>query len=176
MPNGTGNKVDLSRCQRSRLVRNTDSAVVKRVVAFAVLSLVSQLVAAQQAVTLRFVDYKTGKPIPNIRVTGILWNGTSLKSATKDQGVVSKVSTRTTKDGLVTIPLPASIPEHLTVSSLDAVDQLSIDLVVSQVLATGVTVQTDADHLVDWKSMPVEAPGEAVIITKKQTARDRNPE
>jgi len=36
---------------------------VKRVVAFAVLSLVSQLVAAQQAVTLRFVDYKTGKPI-----------------------------------------------------------------------------------------------------------------
>jgi len=138
--------------------------------------LLTQPLTAQQTLTLRFVDYQTGKPIANIRVTGVMWNGTSLKSATKQQGVVSKVSTRTTKDGLVTIALPASTPEHLNVSSIDTVDQLSTDLMVSQILTTGVTVQADADHTVDWKLMPAEGPGEAVIITKKQTARDRNPD
>jgi len=142
---------------------------------FLLASALSHTAVGQQIITLRFVDYQTGKPISNIRVTGFLWNGASMKSAARHQGVMSKVSTRTTADGTITIPIPSSTPEHLTISSIDTIDQLSTDLLVSQVLTTGLAVQADADNTVDWKLMPAVSPGEVVIITRKLTARDRTP-
>jgi hypothetical protein len=125
---------------------------------------------AQQKISLRFIDYESGKAISNIDILSIWWNGSSLVTAPQNQTVVSKVSAKTKGDGMITIPVPASIPEHLDISSLDTINPVSVDLPVLEILKTGVVVPYSKNGP---NPRPSPTPEEVLVITRKLTARER---
>jgi len=135
--------------------------------------------AAQQTITLRFVDYQTGKPLTKVRVTAAFWNGTVPWTGvvTRDiQKVVAKLSAKTGSDGTISLPLPTPIPEHLEIiSSFDTIDSLDTNLNVKQVLEEGTMTVVNADHFLGDTMLPKGGPGEVLVVTRKLTARDRVP-
>jgi hypothetical protein len=64
---------------------------------------------AQGKITVRFVDFQSGKPIADISALVTLRNGTSIEAAMKDKGVVSKSNAKTAKDGSLAINVPAPV-------------------------------------------------------------------
>jgi hypothetical protein len=95
---------------------------------------------AQEKVTVRFVDFQSGKPIANISALVTLWNGASIEAAMKHKGVVSKTNAKTAKDGTLAINVPAPAPEHLTIASLETVNPVDAELMISSVLNAGAIV------------------------------------
>lgn len=129
---------------------------------------------------MRFIDYHTGEAIKKARVTAVWWNGTIPWNGVVTPGVqkiVAKVSTKTGSDGTIKLPVPMPAPQYLEVSSpFDTVDSLDTQLLVSQVLESGVCVIADADHSPDSNLLPNgEAPGEVLVVTRQLTVRDRQP-
>lgn len=130
----------------------------------------SSLGRAQQSVTVHFLDFRSGKPVASIEVGSILWNGTSLVAAIRDKRVVLQTNTRTTKEGVMTVPVPFPTPEHLTISSLDTVNPVQAELSVAEILKAGAIVpyRRGTSDL-----RPQVKPGEVVILTQKLTAANR---
>ncbi len=125
---------------------------------------------AQEKVTVRFVDFQSGKPIANISALVTLWNGTSIEAAMKDKGVVAKSNAKTAKDGTFAIKVPAPVPEHLTIASLDTANPVDAELMISSVL--------NARAIVPYRKgssglKPSVTAGEVVILTRKITVQDR---
>jgi hypothetical protein len=124
---------------------------------------------AQNAITLRFVDYRSGKPIPGVQVLATVWNGESLANFSSKAEV--RITTR--RDGTIRVPLPVTPPDHLNLASFDTFDTLSVDLPMDRILKSGATVVVDAHHSLDPQLKPVDEPGQVVIVTRKLTAGDR---
>jgi hypothetical protein len=95
---------------------------------------------AQGKITVRFVDFQSGKPIADISALVTLRNGTSIEAAMKDKGVVSKSNAKTAKDGSLAINVPAPVPEHLTIASLETVNPVDAELMISSVVNAGAIV------------------------------------
>jgi hypothetical protein len=133
--------------------------------------------AAQQAITLRFVDYRDGNPIRGIRVLSIFWDGTIPSDGLVTPGVqkvASKIPAKTDSKGLIKLQVPISGAQHLEISSpFDTLGGVHTQLPVKEVLANGMTVIADADHSGDSKSRAPASSGEVVIVTRKLTASDR---
>ncbi len=119
--------------------------------------------SAQQVITLRFIDYESGKPISHVSVGGYFWNGTP----GKNQVTVSKVSAKSSKDGVIKLSVPMPTPDHLNVVSFDTAEPLSADLSVGQVLTGGITLTVHKDGGKTSKTLPPENPGQILVMTRK---------
>ena len=145
---------------------NQSLQALARLIVFVVaLSLSST--AQQQQITLRFVDYQSGKPIGSLGVLSVLRNGKSSDKPAVSNAAL-KISGKTTKEGFITIPLPAALPVNLEITCLDTVTPLSANVSVADILKNGVAIE-DAESTVRLTA----APGEVLILTRKLTARDR---
>lgn len=124
---------------------------------------------AQDVITLRFVDYRSGKPISGLHVLCTVWEGTSFDAPTW----AGKTSTTTTSDGVTRVPLPTPLPQNLRIQAFDTVDPVSVNLALSQVLSSGVTVVANHEHNLDPERRVANAPRQVVIVTRKLGANDR---
>jgi len=130
---------------------------------------------AQQQVTLRFLDVRSGKPIDNLQVFLTFWNdGVHLRGKivpTRDD-VVRETQATTDKDGVVAADVPQPIPGHLDAFSFDLAYPFNHDFSPVAVIASGVIAQPRHQKL-DSKIQASAKPGEIVILNKRLTAVDR---
>jgi hypothetical protein len=153
---------------------------------------------AQRVITVRFVDFKSGKPIKNFYLSVEAWNGTRGPSVTKDTTVVKvayekardgtatvlmperrseattaifESSTKADKEGRVIIHLPEVLPEHIEVFSGDLA-ALVTDFSPAEVLEFGAVVPFPKDKT-NSNVKVLRKPGEIVILNKRVTHWDR---
>lgn len=168
--------------------------------ALSCLALVASLPAAQaqQTITVRFVDFKSGKPINNFYLSVEAWGGDRTRSATKDTTIVregykkagngtvtvrlparrSKAatvvfesSTKADKEGRVIIHFPEILPEHIEVFSGDLAVHFT-DFSPDEVLEFGAVVPFPKDKT-NSKVKVLRKPGEIVVLNKRITDWDR---
>jgi hypothetical protein len=122
----------------------------------------------QQAITVRFLDFKSGKPIKNLSVIVTLWNE---KSAGNVSGVrnISETRSKTDDHGSLTVKVPDPMPEHISVFTPDLVQAVT-QLSPGDVLKAGVIVPYSRER--NKSDMTAQA-GEMVILNHKLTAADR---
>jgi hypothetical protein len=123
----------------------------------------------QGPITVRFVDYRSGKPISRVGVLATVWNGESLATFSWK----AEMRAKTNKGGVIRVPLPRTLPEHLDLSSFDTLDPLSVDLPIEKILQSGITVVINAHHSLDPQSRPADTAGQVVVVTRKRNANDR---
>ncbi len=154
----------------------------------------------QQQITIRFVDYRSGKPIRNFYLSFEAWNGkrngaiitkdTSIVREKYSKGhdgkvtvrlppreseektVIFEASTRVDRDGKLTIYFPATLPEYIRVSTVGDLWSSSPDFDPFEVIKTGKVVPFQHGHI---NALPQfsPTPGEILIASKKFTAWDR---
>jgi len=83
------------------------------------------------------------------------------------------MTAKSNQEGIIRVPLPMTVPEHLNLSSFDTFDPLAVDLPIDKILKSGLTAVVNADHNLDTQSQPPDVPGQVVIVTRKLTAKDR---
>lgn len=153
---------------------------VRRVVHVVLLLLAVTALAAppqpQPAITILFVDFKTGKPIKDLSVVVTLWNGTDLGVAHAEKTVVSEMNMKTDKSGTVTVRLTVPLPDHLNIFAGDLAAAVSPRFSPREVLDVGGFWQP-APQLDGKAAMsPMSGsrtPGQIVILNKKLTAWDK---
>jgi hypothetical protein len=122
----------------------------------------------QRAITIRFLDFKSGKPVKNLSVIVTLWNG---KSTMDVSGMtnISETRARTDDHGSLVVRVPDPTPEHISVFTPDlaqAVTQVS----PRDVLKAGAVIPYRRGRN---KSDVTAAAGEIVILNHKLTVADR---
>jgi hypothetical protein len=70
---------------------------------------------AQQDVTMRFLDFKSGKPITNLKVTITAFNGRSGRSSVSEKAVVFRIFRKTDAYGRIIINLTDVLPKHIEI-------------------------------------------------------------
>jgi hypothetical protein len=141
------------------------SLSLSAVLLFAPLALRGQ---TQQAITVRFLDFKSGKPIKNLSVIVTLWNG---KSTMDVSGMtnISETRARTDDHGSLMVKVPDPTPEHISVFTPDLVQAVT-QLSPSDVLKAGGVVPYRRGRN---KSDVTAQAAEIVILNHKLTAADR---
>jgi hypothetical protein len=122
-----------------------------------------------QIITIRFLDFKSGKPIKKLNVIVTLWNGESTREEVSGMKNISETRVRTDDHGSLLVKVPGPVPEHISVFTPDlaqAVTQLS----PSDVLKAGGVVPFRPGRN---KSDVTAQAGEVVILNHKLTAADR---
>ena len=174
-------------------------AVATSTLAYLLLVASSQLVQGQQAITVRFVDFKSGNPIKNFYLLVEAWSGKRTATVTKDTTIVREgyekahdgtvtvrlterrseaatvvfeASTKADKEGKVIIHLPATTPEHIEVSSSGDLAESVADFSPAEVLEFGAVVPFGKDKA-NSKLKVLAKPGEVVVLNKRVTAWDR---
>ena len=190
-----------ARCELSALrhVRlSLRRAVATSTLAYLLLVASSQPVQGQQVITVRFVDFKSGKPIKNFYLLVDAWSGERARTVTehtptlregcekardgtatvrlperRSEGatVVFESSTKADKEGRVIIHLSEILPEHMEVFSGDLA-QLTTDFSPAEVLEFGAVVPFPKDKT-NSKVKVLSKPGEIVVLRKRITAWDR---
>ena len=155
---------------------------------------------SQQRITIRFVDYRSGKPIKNFYVSFDAWSGkrsgaiitknTSIirekyskerdgkvsvclpPRESEEKTVIFEASTKVDRDGRLTIYFPEVLPEHISVSTISDLWSSPPAFDPSEVIKTGEVVPFKPDHI-DARPQFSRTPGEIVIVSKKRTAWDR---
>lgn len=123
----------------------------------------------QQLITLRFLDFKSGKPIKKLNVIVTLWNGESTREGVSSIPIISETRARTDDHGSLVVRVPDPTPEHISVFTPDlaqAVTQVS----PSDVLKAGAVIPYRRGRN---KSDVTSPAGEIVILNHKLTAADR---
>ena len=184
----------LSGLRRSKLYRN----LRRTFIACGLLVASLRPVQAQQAITVRFVDFKSGKPIRNFYLMVEAWSGHRGRTITTDTTIVSEgyekahdgtvtvrlperrseaatvvfeASTKADKEGRVIIHLPEIPPQHIEVFSGDLAE-LATDFSTAEVLKTGAVVSFRKNKS-NSKLQFLAKPGEIVVLNKRITAWDR---
>lgn len=173
--------------------------------AFIFASLVCLFIATRPAlgqgqITVRFVDYRSGKPIKNFYLSFEAWNGkrngaiiTKDTSITREKyskeldgkvsvrlppreseekTIIFEASTKVDREGRLTIYFPETVPEHIRLSTIGDLWSQAPDLDPSDVIENGKVVPFPRGHI----SSPLQfspTPGEIVILSKRVTAWDR---
>lgn len=154
---------------------------------------------SQQRITIRFVDYRSGKPIKNFSVSLDAWSGkrsgavitmdTSIireryskerdgkvsvrlpLRESEEKTAVFEASTKVDRDGRLTVYFPEILPEHISILTHDLwTSPPAFD--PSEVIKTGEVVPFKHNH-VDTRLQFSPTPGEIVIVSKKFTGWDR---
>ena len=153
----------------------------------------------QQQITIRFVDYRSGKPIKNFYLSFDAWSGkrsgaiitkdTSIirekyskerdgkvtvrlsPRQSEEKTVIFEASTKVDRDGRLTVYFPETLPEHIRVLTFDLWSSPP-DFDPSEVINTGEVVPFKHDH-VDACPQCSRTPGEILIVSKKRTVWDR---
>jgi hypothetical protein len=127
---------------------------------------------ANQTITVRFLDFRSAKPIAKVNVEITLWNGHSSDASLATKTIISRRSGKTNLDGTITICVPEPVPQHLSVFAPDLAEVSTPNLSPVEVFESGAVVpypQNRGGSRV--KIMP--KPGEIVILNKRLTAWDR---
>ena len=130
----------------------------------------SQQPQAQKEITVRFVDYRSGKPITKLEVMVKGFNG-KLTGRSADSTTIFNTSTRTDDQGKLIVPLPQVSPERISVSSFDLAESVA-SISLSDVLKSGAVApyRNGERH----PSLSVAAkPGEIVILNRKLTVWEK---
>jgi len=142
--------------------------VMVRVLALAavLLSLLSLThpVYAQQEITVRFLNYKTGKPIQKISVTVVLWNG-----KVPGENRVSNARLKTDKTGQILVHVPNLIPEHIYIGPEGVSETMpgwNSPISVAEVLKSGLVVHSLSGRKPSGLKIFAK-PGEIVDLNKK---------
>jgi len=137
---------------------------IRLLFALLVVLVFAQPMYAQQEITIRFLDFRSGKAIQKIDVLSILWDGSSFKAAAQDGRLVSRVSAKTDKNGVIRIPIPEPIPTHVSISSLDTVNPVSVEIKLADILNSGVLIP----HKREKSNLQLSATaGQIIILTQK---------
>jgi|HubBroStandDraft_6_1064221.scaffolds.fasta_scaffold00939_5 hypothetical protein len=144
-----------------------------RVFLMAVFAVVAVQAQTPQKVAVRFLNFKSGKPIKNLNVEITLWNGAATGASAGEMTIMSKVSGGTDGDGKLTIGFPKDfVPEHISIFAADLVEPSGPRLSLRDVLKSGVVVPYRRSK--SGSKLPASAQkGEIVILNKKLTAADR---
>lgn len=128
---------------------------------------------SKQAISVQFLDFRSGRPLTKLNVTITFWNGNSgLHGRIDPKNVVSESSMKTDKDGKVTVPVPEPMPDRLSIFQPDLADAFSPDFSPAEVLVSGSV--TAYQHMKDVSNLQVSAKqGEIVILNKRLNAWDR---
>src|SRR5258708_4581762 len=177
--------------------------VVRRTIAgctLAYLLLVASLLPTQgqQAITVRFVDFKSGKPIKNFCLMVEAWSGQRTRTLTTDTTIVREgyqkahdgtvtvrlperrsddatvvfeASTKADKEGRAIIHLPEIPPDHIRLFSGDLAE-LATDFSTATVLQMGAVVPFRKSKT-NSKLQVLAKPEEIVVLNKRITAWDQ---
>jgi hypothetical protein len=187
-----------ARCELSALrhVRlSVRRAVATSTLAYLLVFDSSRPAQGQQVITVRFVDFRSGKPIKNFYLVEA-WSGKRTATVTEDTTIVREgyekahdgtvtvrlpereaataifeSSTKADKEGRVIIHLPEIPPERIDVFSFD-LTELATDFSPAEVLEFGVVVPFRRDRA-NSKVKVLSKPGEIVVLSKRITAWDR---
>ena len=124
----------------------------------------------QQAITIRFLDFKSGKPIKNLSVDVTLWDGKSTGASVSDRTTISETSVKTDDHGSLIVKIPDPAPEHISIFTLDLVQPSTPRISPGDVLKAGVVVPY---RHANYQPGVMAQAGEIVILNRKLTAADR---
>jgi len=160
------------------------------------LFVLGQPALGQQQITIRFVDYRSGKPIRNFYLSVDAWSGAIITKDTsiirekyskehdgkvtvrlppresEEKTVIFEASTKVDRDGRLTIYFPEKVPEKIRVSTVFDLWSSPPDFDPSEVIKTGEVVPFKPDHTEARLQFSL-TPGEIVIVSKKRTVWDR---
>ena len=74
---------------------------------------ITQRLYAQQDITVRVLDYKSGKPIANLKVMVEGFNGEWSQGRVATRTLLLRTVEKTDKRGLIAVHLPDPLPEHI---------------------------------------------------------------
>jgi hypothetical protein len=122
-----------------------------------------------QHITIRYIDYRSGKPLRGAHLGYYFWNG--------DQRplVRGAVSTATGEDGEVTVTLPDPLPAHLSVFCVgeDIQNAAYLDVVPTEILKSGTVVPYPRDKNMSKLKTRISAkPGEVFVLARRFTGWD----
>jgi hypothetical protein len=133
-------------------------------------TLVGPPVHAQRNVTVRFLDFKSGAPIGKLNVTITVFNDYGPRTSIAEKSIVFRTSTKTDKNGRVSVPLPSALPNHIRIWS-DLAESVP-DISPADVLKSGVLMPYQHEKGVSKVQVSAN-PGEIVILNTRVTAWDR---
>jgi hypothetical protein len=147
------------------------SRVAFSLLAFALLGPVAAGGQGPQSITVRFLNFESGRPIRNLNVVITLWNE-SPSASVAGPSIVSKASKRTDSDGRLSVNIPVgAVAQHIDIFAPDLAQATSPSLSTDEVLRSGAVVPYRYS-----KNAPPQVSahsGEIVILNKKLTAADR---
>jgi hypothetical protein len=135
-----------------------------------VTSFLAQPVHAQQKIAVRFLDFKSGRPMRNLNVTVTAFNDYGPRTSVADKTIVFRTSMKTDKDGEVSVRFPNALPNHMRIWS--DLDESVPDLSPADVLKSGVVMPYHHENGVT-KLQVSPKPGEIVVVNKRVTSWDR---
>lgn len=135
-----------------------------------VFSIAAQIATPVESITLRFIDYRSGKPITKVSIFVKGYNG-RLTGRVADSTTIFSTWKKTDKEGKITIRLPRELPQRIYISSFDLWAS-SPSFILADVLSSGaVAPYRNSDELP--KLNVTSKPGEIIILNRKLTAWDK---
>jgi hypothetical protein len=123
----------------------------------------------QQVITVRFLDFESGKPIKKLNVIVTLWDGESTREEVSGMKNIFETRARTDDHGSLLVKVPGPMPEHMSVFTPDLVQAVT-QLSPSDVLRAGAVIPYRRGRN---KSDVTAQAGGVVILNHKLTAADR---
>lgn len=125
---------------------------------------------AQQDVTIRFLDFRSGKPIEGLNVTITAFDGYGPRTSVSKKTIVFRISRKTDEKGRIIVPLTDALPNHVRIWA-DLSESVP-DFSPLEILKSGLILPY---HQKRGKPMPDVSPkpGEIVIVNRRVTGWDR---
>lgn len=125
--------------------------------------------SAQREVSIRFLDFESGKPIKKLGVMITGYKGDPSHGKAADSTILFSVSKKTDQDGRVVVQLTEPLPDRIHVYSFDLAQSLS-GFSPAEVLKAGSVVE----YRDNTPKLQISAkPGEILILNRKLTAWDK---
>jgi hypothetical protein len=124
----------------------------------------------QQAITIRLLDFKSGKPIKKLNVDVTLWNGQSTGVLASGITIIAETRAKTDEHGSLVVKVPDPAPEHISIFTPDLAQPSTPRISPGDVLKAGVVVPYRHGN---YQLGVTAQAGEIVILNHKLTAADR---
>jgi hypothetical protein len=130
----------------------------------------SHSTSAQQDIHVRFLDFKSGRPIKQLNITVTAFNEYGSRGSVAKTSILFRTSLKTDKEGQIIIHVEDPPPNHIRIWA-DLTESVP-DFSPAQVLNSGVVIPYRRDGAASKLRVSAN-PGEILIINKSVTAWDR---
>lgn len=130
----------------------------------------------QRVIIMRFLDYRSAKPLKNLYVSVTFWNGKNPKDVALPRNVVSRNTLKTDQHGKISISVPEQVPEHIYIMASDFFFNNPSMISTAEVLKSGLLLpypgKQQGKHPRHNPHLSAK-PGEIIVLNKRMTAWDR---
>lgn len=162
---------------RRRAISHKDQ--VMRVVPFLCVLAVSGVAISQptagqptRQITIRFLNFKTLKPLRGLAVIVTISNEDNGKGISESGDRVTNLSLKTDHSGTLRVNVPVPYPKSVTVFAPGLVDNVVSEFSIAAVMESGAIRRFPGQQFNKKREGDVD-PGQVLILSRKETAWDR---